>query len=113
MQLTFLASFDISYNNFTGSIPQGNQFDTFLNSSFEENLGLCGNLLSRKCEGLPLTFKENLEYSRSSIEIDWTFVVIGYGSGFIIGLVMGHKMSARKLDWLVNSFGIRKQKWQR
>lgn len=109
VQLTFLASFDISYNNFTGSIPQGNQFDTFLNSSFEENLGLCGNPLSRKCEGSPpLTFKENLEYSRSSIEIDWTFVVIGYGSGFIIGLVIGHKMSARKLDWLVNLFGIRK-----
>ena len=114
VQLTFLASFDISYNNFTGSIPQGNQFDTFLNSSFEENLGLCGNPLSRKCEGSPpLAFKENPEYSRSSIEIDWTFVVIGYGSGFIIGLVIGHKMSARKLDWLVNSFGIRKQKWQR
>ena len=114
VQLTFLASFDISYNNFTGSIPQGNQFDTFPNSSFEENSGLCGNPLSRKCEGSPpLAFKENPEYSRSSIELDWTFVVIGYGSGFIIGLVIGHKMSARKLDWLANSFGIRKQKWQR
>ena len=49
-QLNFLAVFNVSHNHLTGPIPQGGQFNTFDNSSFDGNLGLCGNSLSKKCE---------------------------------------------------------------
>ena len=112
-QLTFLASFNVSYNLFTGSIPQGNQFNTFPNSSFEGNSGLCGSPLLRKCEGSsPSTSNENQGYG-SSIEIDWKYVVIGYGSGFLVGIVIGHIMTTKKPDWFRNTFGTRQYRRQR
>ena len=48
-QLTFLAVFSVSHNHLTGPIPQGKQFNTFSNSSFDGNPGLCGSPLSRVC----------------------------------------------------------------
>ena len=39
-RITFLEFFNVSYNHLTGPIPQGQQFDTFPNASFEGNLGL-------------------------------------------------------------------------
>ncbi|KAK9993261.1 hypothetical protein SO802_022964 [Lithocarpus litseifolius] len=110
-QLTFLSFFNVSYNNFTGPVPKGNQFDTFLNNSFEENLGLCGNQLSRKCEGPkaflpPLSASTDNQESGSLVEFDWKIVVIGYGSGFIIGVVIGHIVITRKQDWFLKNFGM-------
>ncbi|KAL9248565.1 putative receptor like protein 25 [Drosera capensis] len=40
---------DVSYNQLTGSIPQGGQFSTFNKDSFIGNAGLCGSPLSKKC----------------------------------------------------------------
>ncbi|XP_031378619.1 receptor-like protein 18 [Punica granatum] len=48
-RLNFLSVFNVSYNNLTGPIPRGEQFETFPNSSFQGNKGLCGIDLSRKC----------------------------------------------------------------
>ena len=114
-QLTFLAFFNVSYNNFTGSIPQGNQFETFLRSSFEGNPGLCGNQLSRKCKGpttsLPLPAPSNDDQnSSSSIEFGWKAVVMGYGCGTLIGVVIGHIVYTKKHDWFVKNFGMRQQR---
>ncbi|XP_023879588.1 receptor-like protein 6 [Quercus suber] len=113
LQLTFLESFDVSYNNLTGSIPQGNQFDTFPKSSFEGNSGLCGSQLSRKCEGFSPSISNENQGHGSSIEIDWKFVVIGYGSGFLVGFVIGQIMTTRKPNWFVNTLGIMQQKRKR
>ncbi|GLT40518.1 hypothetical protein SLA2020_146460 [Shorea laevis] len=50
MQLNFLEVFNMSYNHLTRPIPKGQQFDTFENSSFDGNAGLCGMPLSKKCD---------------------------------------------------------------
>ena len=94
-QLTFLESFNVSHNQLTGPIPHGKQFDTFDNSSFDENSRLCGSPLSKKCEDLepsPLP-TESIEEGQDSwfhIEFDWKIIMMGYGSGLVIGVVVGN-----------------------
>ena len=117
-QLTFLAVFNVSYNNFIGSIPRGNQFDTFLSSSFEGNSGLCGNQLSRKCEGpigsLPfLSPTKDDQNLASSIEFGWKSVLMGYGCGLVIGVFIGHIVFTKKHDWFVKTFGMKGQRKKR
>ncbi|KAF5459206.1 hypothetical protein F2P56_023180 [Juglans regia] len=110
-QLTFLAFFEVFNNCLTGPIPLGNQFETFPNSSFDGNPGLCGRPLSKACgDSLPIpdpTFEENQD-SVSSFEFGWKVVVIGFGCGFVIGIVIGQWVIARKQDWFVNAFRIKK-----
>ncbi|KAH9793662.1 Receptor-like protein 7 [Citrus sinensis] len=69
-ELTSLAVFDVSDNNLTGQIPQGKQFNTFENSSFEGNPGLCGKPLSRNCEISESSQKEDQD-SESPFEFGW------------------------------------------
>ncbi|KAG7984502.1 hypothetical protein I3843_04G164000 [Carya illinoinensis] len=108
-QLTFLAFFKVFNNRLTGPIPHGNQFDTFPNSSFDGNLGLCGKPLSKACgDSLPtpdptLTFEGNQD-GVSPFEFGWKVVAIGYGCGFVVGIVIGQWVIARKQDWFVNTF---------
>ncbi|KAK7317707.1 hypothetical protein RJT34_02155 [Clitoria ternatea] len=42
--LTFLSKFSVAYNHLHGPIPTGGQFSSFPSSSFEGNLGLCGEM---------------------------------------------------------------------
>jgi Leucine-rich repeat (LRR) protein len=111
-QLTFLEFFDVSHNNLTGPIPQGKQFVTFENNSFEGNLGLCGRPLTKTCVNFdeptsqPSIFEES-QNSGSPFEYGWKIVVIGYGFGFVIGVIIGPIVIARKHDWLMKTFGIR------
>uniref|UniRef100_A0A2N9F9J0 Uncharacterized protein n=1 Tax=Fagus sylvatica TaxID=28930 RepID=A0A2N9F9J0_FAGSY len=113
-QLTFLASFNVSYNQLTGPIPHGKQFDTFENNSFIGNSGLCGNPLSKKCENPraspppPSSFKKDQD-SWFPIEFDWKIIIMGYWSGLVIGVVIGHTLAERQ-QWFVRN---RKRKYRR
>ncbi|GKV50194.1 hypothetical protein SLEP1_g56906 [Rubroshorea leprosula] len=110
-RLNFLAVFNVSHNHLTGSIPKGKQFDTFENSSFGGNLGLCGMPLSRQCnyynsEDLPPpspTSKGN-EVSGLLAEFSWKLVLLGYGCGFLIGVVIGNIVFTRKREWFLKTF---------
>ncbi|KAG5253444.1 V-type proton ATPase [Salix suchowensis] len=112
-QLTFLAVFNVSHNVLSGPIPRGNQFDTFDNTTFYANPGLCGKPLSRKCgngeDSLPAA-KRDEGSAAYPLEFGWKVVVIGYTSGLVIGVILGCVMDTRKYEWLVKNYFAR---WQR
>ncbi|GJR93588.1 leucine-rich repeat-containing protein [Tanacetum coccineum] len=92
----------LSHNLLVGRIPDGTQFKTFDKNSFEGNVGLCGYPLPKKCS--EYTHKPQLE-ARDDQEEESGFtrevVMLGYGCGTLLGLVMGYFMlSTRKVKWL-------------
>ncbi|CAK7357345.1 unnamed protein product [Dovyalis caffra] len=113
VQLTFLEIFNVSHNHLAGPIPRGNQFNTFQNNSFDGNPGLCGVPLSKKCGNLNALTAPALAPADEPLRLDWKFVAIGYGSGFVVGVVMGHIVTKRKHDWFMKSFWIGQQRRQR
>lgn len=106
-KLTLLAVFNVSYNHLTGPVPQGKQFDTFGDSCFEGNTGLCGGLLTKKCMDINVLPPSESQHSSSPFEFGWKIVVIGYGVGAIVGVIIGQVVFAWKQDWLMKTFRIR------
>ncbi|GLT28264.1 hypothetical protein SLA2020_032080 [Shorea laevis] len=104
VSLTQLSVLNLSNNHLVGCIPQGSQFDTFGNGSYEGNLGLCGIPLSKSCDEIgtpPNSFQEKDELWR----LGWRVVVLGYGCGVVFGLVMGyHVFRTGKPKWFVSLF---------
>ncbi|GLT41630.1 hypothetical protein SLA2020_156780 [Shorea laevis] len=110
-QLNFLEVFNVSYNHLRGPIPKGQQFDTFDNSSFDGNLGLCGLPLSRKCDNSnasppPSSNSEGNEDSGLLAEFGWKAVALGYGCGFLVGVVIGNIIFSRTREWLMRTYRI-------
>ncbi|PRQ57391.1 putative leucine-rich repeat domain, L domain-containing protein [Rosa chinensis] len=105
-QLTFLAEFNVSHNNLTGPIPHERQFTTFDHTSYEGNPGLCGDALPKKCGINPktplpptATFEEN--DSDFGIEVDWKFVLAGFASGLVVGVVLADTVITRRHEWII------------
>ncbi|GMI74183.1 receptor like protein 7 [Hibiscus trionum] len=101
-KLTFLEVLNLSGNNLVGPIPHGNQFDTFDNDSYSGNLGLCGLPLSKQCINsreaeppAPLV----VEHEASKIPFFWKLVMMGYGSGVILGLSLGYIVFVTGRPW--------------
>ncbi|KAL3748713.1 hypothetical protein ACJRO7_009882 [Eucalyptus globulus] len=93
-QLSFLAFFNVSNNHLSGPIPQVNQFTTFKIDSYGGNLGLCGVPLTKKC-GNPVEAPPPPPYGALAKKLDWKIVLMGFGSGLVIGVVMGLNTTSR------------------
>ncbi|KAK4596537.1 hypothetical protein RGQ29_014543 [Quercus rubra] len=112
LQLTFLAFFNASNNYLTGPIPQGRQFSTFENDSYLGNTGLCGVPLTKKCKisetlTQPPPNSKQGEGSNFPSKFDWVVIMMGYGSGLIIGFVIGNNLTIRKWERFLKNFGRR------
>nr|GEV68003.1 leucine-rich repeat-containing protein [Tanacetum cinerariifolium] len=103
-----LGVLNLSQNHLIGRIPEGTQFNTFDESSFAGNLGLCGFQLPKKCN--EQTRKPQLEAHENHEEksgFTWEVVTLGYGCGTLLGLVMGYLMlSTRRVKWAIPSISL-------
>ncbi|KAM7474055.1 hypothetical protein LguiB_021298 [Lonicera macranthoides] len=83
--LHFLSYFSVANNNLQGPIPAGGQFDTFSNSSYEGNPGLCGPILQRPCFSSSSTIQPLGSRRRSPN----TKLIVGllFGILFVIGVI--------------------------
>ena len=96
---------DLSNNKLEGPIPQGPQFATFEEDSFEGNSGLCGFQISKPCteeDTVPKEEGANEEHA-NGMSIDWKVVMMGYGSGLVIGISVGYMVFfSRRFDvWIM------------
>ncbi|XP_044509965.1 receptor-like protein 9DC3 [Mangifera indica] len=102
--LNFLEVLNLSNNHLMGSIPQNNQFNTFPNTSYSGNAGLCGFPLSNRCgdDSAPHLSASNEDDMESENGFGWQAVFIGFGCGVPFGLIMGYFVFATgKPRWLV------------
>ncbi|RXH67891.1 hypothetical protein DVH24_028038 [Malus domestica] len=114
VRLNFLAYFNVSHNRLWGPIPLGQQFGTFLEDSYQENLGLCGKPLSNKCKDskstkLPPSSIFEGEDSGFRFEFDWYVVLPGVISGLIVGVISGNILANKKHEWFVQTFSRKRQ----
>jgi hypothetical protein len=107
INLNGLEVLNLSYNHLMGEIPQGKQFNTFSNDSYEGNIGLCGFPLSKKCG--PEQYSPpspNNFWSEEKFGFGWKPVAIGYGCGTVFGIGLGYFVFLiGKPRWLVMIFG--------
>ncbi|ESR45585.1 hypothetical protein CICLE_v10003539mg, partial [Citrus x clementina] len=117
LQLTFLEFFNVSDNHLTGLIPQGKQFATFDNTSFDGNSGLCGRPLSKGCESNKAPANEDhtegSEESLFSGASDWKIILIGYAGGLVAGLVLGFNFSTGIIGWILEKLGTQQKATRR
>ncbi|KAM1230251.1 hypothetical protein ACFX2G_041326 [Malus domestica] len=115
VQLNFLSSFNVSHNNLTGPIPQGTQLTSLNVTSYEGNLGLCGDPLPKKCgnpkapELPPSTVDEDDSSSEGIFEFDWKIVSAGCGSGLVVGVVLADVVITRRPDLFLKIVGMIRQ----
>ncbi|KAG2713792.1 hypothetical protein I3760_04G191700 [Carya illinoinensis] len=117
VNLTLLESLDLSQNKLFGEIPL-ELFGTFENTSFEDNKGLCGRPLSKIYGDSDIStpppstsFEEN-QGPNLFFEFGWKVVVMGYGCGFVFGVVIGHIVITRKPDLVIKIFRKKKHQTQ-
>uniref|UniRef100_A0A0D3C3U1 Disease resistance R13L4/SHOC-2-like LRR domain-containing protein n=1 Tax=Brassica oleracea var. oleracea TaxID=109376 RepID=A0A0D3C3U1_BRAOL len=97
--LSFLAFINVSHYQLKGEIPQGTQIIGQHKSSFEGNAGLCGLPLQETCFAPPP--QQHIEEDKEEEEevLSWKAVVIGFGPGLLLGLVIAQVIFSYKLKW--------------
>jgi hypothetical protein len=95
--LHFLSYFSVANNNLEGPIPLGGQFDTFPNSSFEGNPGLCGLILQRSCSDSSSTARQSHTHHPNKRLIIGLILGVCFGLGFVLTLVALWILSKRRI----------------
>ncbi|XWS51772.1 hypothetical protein CRYUN_Cryun11dG0011800 [Craigia yunnanensis] len=107
LDLTSLSFFNVSENQLGGRIPQGKQFNTFGNDSYDGNKGLCGFPVSKGCsinESPPPQLPPSNLPEKANFDFGWKVVLIGYGCGLMFGLAVGYVgFQTGKPIWFVSS----------
>jgi len=106
--LTFLEFLNLSYNYLQGCIPQGPQFSTFQNNSYEGNVGLHGYPISDGCgndcvseTNYTVSSLEDQESNSEFLNDFWKAALMGYGSGLCIGMsIIYFMISTGNPRWL-------------
>ncbi|KAI3981354.1 hypothetical protein MKX01_001799 [Papaver californicum] len=95
--LSYLSVLNLSFNQLEGRIPSGNQFQTFLPSSFEGNDKLCGYPLPRDCKILPESPHNSLNSENEDDQFDWVLFMLTC-LGFLVGasLIIGSQYFWKK-----------------
>ncbi|KAH6804933.1 hypothetical protein C2S51_029764 [Perilla frutescens var. frutescens] len=95
-KLTFLSYLNVSYNKLVGMIPTEPQLQTFYESSFEENLGLCGVPTKIRFGHHTWPPKEGLDVEGSNEEeIEWDYVLASLGFAVGLGVILWASMCNR------------------
>ncbi|GMP85948.1 hypothetical protein CsSME_00038919 [Camellia sinensis var. sinensis] len=111
--LTFLAFLNLSYNQLVGMIPKGFQIQTFSDTSFQGNKGLCGYPLNINCNNASPVPSLASSSNKSGFfvvkKFNWQFIFtglrLGIGAGVIIGPLMfwkqGNKWCNKHIEMFV------------
>lgn len=100
--LTFLSFLNLSYNQLDGPIPASSQLQTFTETSFEGNKGLCGPQLYRTCNRPEVepTSALDTEEPASMHAFNWHSIFTGLGFGVGAAIVLGPLMFWKQgRDW--------------
>nr|XP_029146939.1 receptor-like protein 7 [Arachis hypogaea] len=91
--LNFLSVLNLSFNQLQGKIPTGTQIQSFLNTSFVGNKGLCGPPLTANCSATHDTFSS---VGKQDSAIDWNFISVEVGFIFGLAVVIGPILFCKK-----------------
>ncbi|RVW13657.1 Receptor like protein 42 [Vitis vinifera] len=103
--LNFLSVLDLSFNQLVGRIPAGSQMQTFSETSYEGNKGLCGWPLNLSCTDPPPSQDKRFQHKE---EFHWEFIItglgFGVGAGIIVAPLIFWKKGRKWLDECVDRF---------